>query len=69
MTLMLTMSIGGYPSEPTDTDIFMLEQLTQAVKEIVSRMNTLIEENIPELNKVLEESEVKTIRAPKKIEF
>jgi hypothetical protein len=69
MTLMLTMSIGGYPSEPTDTDVFMLEQLTQAVKEIVSRMNTLIEENIPELNKVLEESEVKTIRAPKKIEF
>jgi len=69
MTLMLTLSIGGYPSQPTETDIFMLEQLTQAVKEILSRMNTLIDEHIPELNKILEEHEIKTIRAPKRIEL
>jgi len=69
MTMMLALSIGSYPSKPTETDIFMLEQLTQAVKELVNRMNKLIGEDIPELNKVLEESEIKTIRAPKKIEF
>ncbi len=69
MTLMLSLSIGGYPSRPTETDLFMLEQLSQAVRKLVSRMNSLIEENIPELNRVLEENEVKTIRAPKKIEF
>jgi len=69
MTLMLSLSIGGYPSRPTETDLFMLEQLSQAVKELVIRMNALIEEDISELNQVLEESEVKAIRAPKKIEF
>ncbi|MFW6140881.1 MAG: VPS10 domain-containing protein [Acidobacteriota bacterium] len=69
MTLMLTLSIGKYPSQPTETDIFMLEQLTQAVKKLVTRMNALIDKNIPDLNKVLEENEIKTIRAPKKIEF
>ncbi|MBD3413638.1 MAG: hypothetical protein GF421_04300 [Candidatus Aminicenantes bacterium] len=69
MTLMLGLSIGGYPSEPTETDLFMLEQLTKAVKDLAGRLNALIDQNIPELNQILEESGIKTIRTPKKIEF
>ena len=69
MTLMLTLSIGSYPSKPTDTDVFMLEQLKGAVQELVRRMNALIDEDIPELNKVLKESGIKTLRPPTKIDF
>jgi len=69
MTLMLSLSIGGYPSKPTETDVFMLEQLVQAVKELVMRMNALIDEDIPELNKILEDNEIKTLRPPNKIDF
>ena len=69
MTLMLSLSIGSYPSRPTDTDVFMLEQLKGAVKELLMRMNALIDKDIPELNKVLEGNGIKTLRAPKKIDF
>ncbi len=69
MTLMLSLSIGSYPSKPTDTDVFMLEQLKGAVQELVMRMNALINEDIPELNKVLKESGIKTLRPPTKIDF
>jgi len=69
MTLMLSLSIGSYPSRPTDTDVFMLEQLKGAVKELLMRMNALIDKDIPELNKVLEGNGIKTLRAPKKIEY
>jgi len=66
---MLSLSIGSYPSRPTDTDVFMLEQLKGAVKELLMRMNALIDKDIPELNKVLEGNGIKTLRAPKKIDF
>lgn len=69
MTLKLALSIGRYPSRPTETDLFMLEQLTEAVKEVVACMNSLIDDDIPGLNKVLEQYQLKTLRAPKKIEF
>ncbi len=69
MTLMLSLSIGSYPSRPTETDIFMLGQLKGAVKKLVMRMNALIDEDIPELNKVLEENGIKTLRPPKTIDF
>jgi len=69
MTMMLTLSIGGYPSLPTETDVFMLEQLTGAVRDLITRMNSMVEQDLPELNKVLKAHEIKEIRAPKKIEF
>lgn len=65
----LVHNLGGFPFPPTSTDVLQLKELDGAVNEFVERMNHIIEEDIPELNKILEAQSMDQIKAPKKVEI
>jgi hypothetical protein len=67
--LTLGMSIGGFPSAPTKTDLLRLEQIGQKVEDLVARMNQVIKEHLPELNGVLEEAKLKPLNVPAEIKL
>ena len=62
-------NLGGFPFPPTSTDMHILIELEMAMEEYVERVNSIIEEDIPALNKTLEAHTVKPIKAPKKVEL
>jgi photosystem II stability/assembly factor-like uncharacterized protein len=62
-------NLGGFPFPPTSTDMHLLKELEMAMEEYVERVNNIIEEDIPALNKTLEAHTVKSIKAPKKVEL
>ncbi|MGB6339069.1 MAG: hypothetical protein WBF32_04780 [Candidatus Aminicenantaceae bacterium] len=62
-------SLGGFPFPPTSTDMHLLKELEMAMEEYVERVNSIIEEDIPALNKTLEAHSVMPIKAPKKVEL
>lgn len=62
-------SLGGFPFPPTSTDMHLLKELEMAMEEYVKRVNSVIEEDIPALNKTLEAHSVMPIKAPKKVEL
>jgi photosystem II stability/assembly factor-like uncharacterized protein len=67
--LMLGMSIGNYPAEPTKTDLSMLKELTGKVNALVNQLNQFIAQEIAGLNQVLEDNGMKPIKAPDKIDI
>lgn len=69
LVMMLGMSIGGYPSAPSETDLFQLEELTEAVDTLVDRVNKLIKEDIPKLNKILKQYDLKPFKLPKEVKL
>jgi hypothetical protein len=62
-------NLGGFPYPPSSMDILQLKELERAIGEYVNRVNIIIEEDVPVLNKTLEEYEIKPIKSPKKVEL
>ncbi|MDH7511656.1 MAG: hypothetical protein QHH14_01770 [Clostridiales bacterium] len=67
--LTLGASIAGYPSAPTKTDLAQLEDISRKVDDLVERMNRIIREDLPLLNKALEESGQKPVKAPAEVKL
>ncbi len=67
--LMLGMSIGNYPAEPTETDQFMLKELTGKTNLFVKQLNALINKNLAELNRTLEDNGLEPVKAPDEIDI
>jgi len=67
--LFLGFSISGYPSAPTETDLTQLKELSEAVNELVTKLNEFIMTEIPKLNEILEKQGIKPLRAPKKVKL
>jgi hypothetical protein len=69
LILMLGMSISGFPSAPTKTDLFQINEIKQLVDDLVGQMNRTIREDIPALNKVLEQNKIQTLKAPEEVKL
>jgi photosystem II stability/assembly factor-like uncharacterized protein len=67
--LMLGMSISGFPAAPTKTELFQLDEIGQHVERLVLQINQIIGEDIPALNKVLEQNKLKALRAPEEVKL
>ena len=67
--MMLAYSIGGYPGAPTETDKSQLKELTEKVESLVSKFNGFITADIPGLNDLLKEHELKTLKVPKAVQL
>jgi photosystem II stability/assembly factor-like uncharacterized protein len=62
-------SIGGYPSAPTETDLCLLDHLGRKVDGQVERINQVIREDLPALNRILEENQLKPLKAPAEVKL
>lgn len=69
MLLTLGTSIADYPSAPTKTDLAQLEDISRKVDDLVEMLNRLIREDLPALNKALEESGRKPLKAPAEVKI
>jgi len=49
--------------------LFQLEELTEAVDTLVDRVNKLIKEDIPKLNKILKQYDLKPFKLPKEVKL
>jgi hypothetical protein len=67
--IMLGMSISGFPAAPTKTDLFQIEQIERHVEAQVEKLNQTIRENLPALNRVLEQSKLKPLKAPEEVKL
>lgn len=67
--MMLGMSISGFPAAPTKTDLFQLGQIKQLVEGLVGQMNRIIGEDIPALNRALEQNKIKPLKAPEEVKL
>jgi len=67
--LMLGMSVSGFPSAPTKTDLSQIAEIKQLVDGLVGQVNRIIGEDIPALNKVLEQNKVKALKAPEEVKL
>jgi len=67
--LYLGMSVGNFPSRPTETNRKQLEELKAEVETLAQGLNTLITREIDALNAVLERNGLKPLKAPRKIEL
>lgn len=65
--LSLGSSISGYPSAPTATDLFLLGEIQRKVEDCVTRMNEIIGQELPALNRVLEEAGQPPLKLPPEI--
>ena len=65
----LVANIGGFPFTPTSTDLLQLKELEGVMESYIERVNVIIEEDIPSLNKILEAKGLKPIKPPKKVEL
>jgi len=67
--MFLGMSIVGFPSAPTETDLNKLKELSEIVNDLVSQLNEFVKKEIPKLNKILEEYNLKPLKAPKEVKI
>jgi len=67
--MFLGSSLSSYPSAPTQTELAQLEELRGVVYQLVTELNNYIETEIPKLNTLLKENNLKPLRVPKKVEF
>jgi photosystem II stability/assembly factor-like uncharacterized protein len=65
----LGISISGYPSAPTETDLTQLEELTRMIDEKIARLNAVLGESVASLNTVLEEQGLPLLTAPEPVKF
>jgi photosystem II stability/assembly factor-like uncharacterized protein len=65
----LVSNLGGFPFPPTSTDLLQLKELTEVMEGYVKKMNAIIDEDIPLLNKTLEAGGLKPIKPPKKVQL
>jgi hypothetical protein len=69
LIMSLGSSINGYPSAPSKTDLLQLEQITQKVDSLVAGVNQIIKEDLPALNKTLEEFKIKPLKVPEEVKL
>lgn len=62
-------NLGGFPYAPTATDLLQLKDLEGVVDGYIQRVNDLIEEDIPALNRTLGAHDVSPIKSPKKVKL
>ncbi|MFB0564400.1 MAG: WD40/YVTN/BNR-like repeat-containing protein [Candidatus Aminicenantaceae bacterium] len=67
--LSLGSSISGYHAALTETDVFRLKELSREVDMLVNKLNEIINVKIPELNKLLNEHQIKTLKVPKEVKL
>ncbi len=67
MIMFLGMAVSGYPSPITETQSDFLKELTVAVNELVDIFNKFITIDISELNELLTQHDLSTLRAPEEI--
>ena len=67
--LSLGTSISGFPSAPTKTELFQLAQINERVESLVAELNRMIDEDLPALNKVLEQNGRKPLRVPEEVKL
>jgi photosystem II stability/assembly factor-like uncharacterized protein len=65
--IMLGMSISGYPSAPTKTDLIRVEEIGRQVDGLVVRLNQVIKDDLPILNRRLVENNLKPLKVPDEI--
>jgi len=69
LILMLSMSIGGYPQAPTETDLRRLAELEKITQGLIDQLNVIIREDLPALNLVIQGSGLKPVSVPDEIEL
>ncbi|MDH5468745.1 MAG: hypothetical protein OEY25_15125, partial [Candidatus Aminicenantes bacterium] len=67
--MFLGVSIVGYPSAPSETDIAQLKELKEGVNVLVEGFNDFIRTEIPRLNEALEKNGLKPIKSPGEVEI
>jgi hypothetical protein len=67
--LMLGMSIGNYPAPPTETDLFMLDELTENVNDLVNKLNQFMSREIAAFNRILEDNNLEPIKVPDPVDI
>jgi len=67
--LSLGSSLSGYPSAPTRTELFLLNEIRRKVDDYVDKINRVITEDIPGLNKLLEASGLTPLQAPAEVKL
>jgi len=67
--LMLYRSIGGYTGAPTGSQLQQIDKDSEALKALVLDLNTIIETDIPKLNKLLNENNVPRLFVGDPIKF
>lgn len=67
--LMLYRSIGGYTGAPTDAQLKQIQDNREAFEALVRDVNTIIETDIPHLNKLLNENNVPRLFVGDPIKF
>jgi len=67
LMLMLGVSISGYPSAPTEQEINQIREIMETVDAMVESLNAYIREELPALNKILQDNKIKPIQAPGEI--
>ena len=66
---MLYRSIGGYTGAPTGAQLKQIQDDSEALKALVLDVNTIIETDIPNLNKLLNENNVPRLFVGEPIKF
>jgi hypothetical protein len=67
--MFLVGNLSGFPKRPTESVRQQISDITGLVSGYVDKVNSLIDEDIPELNKILETNNLKVIKAPKRVEI
>ena len=55
---MLSRSIGGFTGAPSQRQLVQLERVSKELNDLVLRINVIIEKDIPELNRLLNEGNI-----------
>ena len=66
---MLGRSIGGYTGAPSERQVQQISKDSEELKALIERINKIIEVDIPELNKLMNENNIPRIFPPKKIKI
>ncbi|MFQ6108604.1 MAG: WD40/YVTN/BNR-like repeat-containing protein [Candidatus Aminicenantales bacterium] len=65
----LGMSVAEFPSAPTVTDLARLQELSETVENLQSKLNTIILTEIPQLNELLRAYGLKPLKPPKEVKL
>jgi len=67
--LVLGMSISGFPAAPTQTELLQLAEVVHLVDDLAGQLNQVIGEDVPALNRVLEQNRLKPLKAPEMVKL
>ena len=55
---MLSRSVGGFTGAPSERQLLQLDRVSTELADLVQRINAVIEKDIPELNRLLNENNI-----------